>query len=84
MASNSTASTYRGRVAGGAGDRSARSGHDREAEAEAVSGGLAAAVEHVLLQQREERLHRGVTTGSTDSAHGADESVPVKFGLEAP
>jgi hypothetical protein len=31
-------------------------------------------VEDVLLEQREERFHRGVISGSTDSAHRADQS----------
>lgn len=34
----------------------------------------------VLLQQREERLHRRVIAGSTDSAHRPDQIVPPDRG----
>lgn len=39
--------------------------------AELLAGGPAAAVEHVGLEQVEERLHGGVVTGRGDSAHRA-------------
>jgi len=57
-------------------------GHDGEAEV--LASGPAPTVEHVLLEQREERFHRGVVAGGADSAHGSDEAVAVEFGLEAP
>ncbi len=41
-------------------------------------------VEHVLLQDRKERLHRGVVTGRTHSIHRAHESVDLEGAHERP
>ena len=49
-----------------------------------LSGGPGTAVEHVLLQQREERLHGGVVAGGADAAHRADHGVSVKRTDELP
>jgi hypothetical protein len=42
------------------------------------------AVEDVLLQQREEALHRRVVAGRTDLAHRAGHVVPGENGHELP
>lgn len=55
-------------------------GHDREAQL--LSGGPAAGVEDVLLQQREERLHRCVVSCGADASHRADEVEGVECGDE--
>src|SRR5699024_6037497 len=47
--------------------------HDRDPQL--VPGGPPTAVENVLLQQSEERLHRSVIAGSTDPAHRFDDAV---------
>ena len=56
-------------------------GDDRDAKL--IAGGPAAPVEHVLLEQREERLHGRVVAGGTDLAHRPDHLVtgerPVEF-----
>ena len=49
-------------------------GDDRQAEL--VAGGPAAAVEDVLLQQAEERLHGGVVGAGPDPAHRPAQPVP--------
>lgn len=54
-------------------------GDDRDAEL--VAGFPALPVEDVLLQQREERFHRGVAAGCTDAAHRAGE---VTLGAPTP
>ena len=48
-------------------------GDDRNPEL--VSGPPALAVQDVLLEQREEGLHRGVVPGGTDLPHPSDEVV---------
>jgi hypothetical protein len=48
-------------------------GNDREAELVAARPALA--VEDVLLEQREPRLHRGVVRCRRDAPHRADEPV---------
>lgn len=73
-------SNYRGRVAAADGGRSVR--YRSRGEAKVVAGGPAEAVECVLLEEREERYHRGIVTGSTDLAHGTDEAMQAEFGLE--
>ena len=57
-------------------------GDDRQAEL--VAGGPAAAVEDVLLQQREEGLHRGVVAGGADLAHRSEHAVMGQGLLEFP
>ena len=42
------------------------------------------AVEHVLLQQRGERLHGGIVAGRADSAHRSGLPMPVECGDEFP
>src|SRR3546814_3422146 len=57
-------------------------GDDREPEL--VSGGPALTVEHVLLQEREERRHRRVVAGGADLAHRADHAVAGQSPLLPP
>ncbi len=47
-----------------------------DGDAELVAGGPGAPVEHVALQEREERFHRRVVAGGADLAHRADEAGP--------
>ena len=47
--------------------------HDRDPQL--VSGRPSAAVEHVLLQQREEALHRCVIASRADSSHRPDDAM---------
>ena len=53
-------------------------GDDRGTELVAAAPRLP--VQDVLLQQREERLHRRVIAGRTDSAHRPDQIVPPDRG----
>jgi len=48
---------------------------DDDREAELLAAGPALPVEHILLQQREERLHRSVVTGGRDEAHRPRQPV---------
>ena len=57
-------------------------GDDRDPEL--LSGPPALAVQDVLLQQREEGLHRGVVPGRADFPHRSDEVVTVQGVHEFP
>ena len=57
-------------------------GDDRDAQLFAGVPGVA--VEHVLLQQREELLHGGVVTGGSDLAHRAEHPVTEQGLLQLP
>ncbi len=57
-------------------------GDDRDAEL--FSGPPPLAVQDVLLEQREERFHRGVVPGGTDFTHRSDEVVTVQGVHELP
>src|SRR5690606_36927185 len=56
--------------------------HDREAQLESAGPGMP--VEDVLLQQAEERFHRGVITACTDSPHGSVQLVLLQRLTEFP
>jgi hypothetical protein len=51
-------------------------GDDRQAQL--LAGGPALSVENVLSQPREERLHGGVVTARTDSAHRSEQAVVLE------
>src|SRR5690606_2322565 len=51
-------------------------GHDRDPEL--LPGGPVPAIQDVLLQQREERLHGRVVPGSTHATHRSDHVVSVQ------
>ena len=57
-------------------------GDDRDSEV--FSGPPALAIQDVLLQQREEGLHRGVVPGSADFPHRAHEVMTVQSVHELP
>src|SRR5699024_6667935 len=50
-------------------------GHDRQSQL--LTGRPPAPVQHILLQQTEERLHGRIVTGCPDPAHRTDQ--PVTF-----
>ena len=50
--------------------------HDREAQF--LPGGPSLPVEHVLLQQGEEGLHRGVVAARADAAHRPGDAVVLQ------
>ena len=54
--------------------------HDGDAEFFAIAPALP--VQDVLLEQREERFHRGVVTARADAAHRPDEVVVLERGDE--
>jgi len=51
----------------------------RDRDPQFLAGLPSLPVEDVLLQQREERLHRGVVAGRTNPAHGADHVMAVEL-----
>jgi len=55
-----------------------------DGEPELVAGGPAAAVEDVLLQEREEALHRGVVGAGADLTHRSSEVVTGQGPQEFP
>ena len=55
-------------------------GHDRDSQL--IPGGPPATVENVLLQQSEERFHRGVIASRADSSHRSDDAVAVQCASE--
>jgi Protein of unknown function (DUF2699). len=57
-------------------------GHDLDAQL--VAAGPGTTVEDVLLQQGEERFHRGIVTCCADSAHRSDHAVTVQSMDETP
>src|SRR5690606_31578879 len=57
-------------------------GDDRDAQL--LAGGPGSPVEDVLLQEREEALHRGVVARCADSAHRADHAVAADLAQELP
>ncbi len=57
-------------------------GDDREAEL--IAGGPALPIEHVALEEREERFHGGVVAGGSDLAHRSDHAVADQGTLEFP
>ena len=57
-------------------------GHDRDAQL--LAGGPGAAVQDVLLEQREEALHRGVVAAGGDSAHRSDHTMAGEHTTELP
>src|SRR5690606_21658580 len=57
-------------------------GHDGDPKF--LAGGPGAAVEDVLLEQREEALHGRVVAGRADAAHGSDHVVTVECTDEFP
>ena len=57
-------------------------GHDGDAEL--VAGPPAAGVEHVLLQQREERFHGGVVRRGADVAHRSDHAMTGQVAVDLP
>jgi hypothetical protein len=55
---------------------------DDDRQAQLLAGGPALTVQDVLLQQGEERLHRGVIAAGTDPAHRPGQPMVFKSGDE--
>src|SRR5436190_4085085 len=57
---------------------------EHDGQAELLSAAPASTVEHVPLQQREERLHGGVVGTGPGAAHRADQAVVPQQANELP